>query len=127
MSDAESKGVAERPDTDTMQNAVDALRRMLVGEDQPRQLRDATARMGADMLELAIDWLSDQHGLIVQLQHPPPRTEPSVLAKELVAIALQVEQAHRNAGLGGPAVTVRIKDPLYLADLLRRAAEAMPL
>lgn len=127
MSDAESKGVAERPDTDTMQNAVDALRRMLVGEDQPRQLRDATARMGADMLELAIDWLSDQHGLIVQLQQPPPRTEPSVLAKELVAIALQVEQAHRNAGLGGPAVTVRIKDPLYLADLLRRAAEAMPL
>ena len=126
MSQPDPKGVADRPDTDTMQRAVDAMRGLLVGEDQPRQLRDATVRMGADMLELCVDWLSDQHGLIVQLQTPPPRPEPGVLAKELVAMALQLENAHSNAKLGGPAVGVRVKDPIYLADLLRRAAEAMP-
>lgn len=64
------KGVADRPDTATMQRAVDALRGLLVGEDQPRQLRDATVRMGADMLELAVDWLSDQHRLIEHLTPP---------------------------------------------------------
>lgn len=70
MSANDPKGVAERPDTDTMQRAVDALRGLLVGEDQPRSLRDATVRMGADMLELAVDWLSDQHRLIEQLAPP---------------------------------------------------------
>lgn len=126
MSQPDPKGVADRPDTATMQRAVDALRGLLVGEDQPRPLRDATVRMGADMLELTVDWLSDQHDLIVQLQQPPPRPEGSVLAKELVAMALQLERAAGNAKLGGKGVGVRVLDPIYLADLLRRAAEGLP-
>lgn len=118
-------GVADRPDTATLQRAVDALRGLLV-KPEPKPIVDATVRMGADMLELTVDWLADQHRLIEQLSAvpvAPPST--SDLGRELVAMADQLEKAAGHAALAGGGTGVRVKDPVFLADLLRRAAEAL--
>ena len=57
------KGVADRPNTEPMTRAADALRSLLVDDRDPEYLR-ATIRMAADMMELQTDWLMDQHRLI---------------------------------------------------------------
>ena len=44
------------------------------------------------------------------------------LANELRTVAAQIEQSARNVAMAGPETRMAVKDPAYLADLLRRAA-----
>lgn len=60
------KGVVERPDSATMQKAVDALRGLLKGDADARTIH-LTVAMAADMMELQIDWLMEQHRVIETL------------------------------------------------------------
>jgi hypothetical protein len=57
----------EKPDTPTMQKAVDALRG-LIGSTRSQQYRDATVRMAADIMELGIDQIDLLYRLLVELQ-----------------------------------------------------------
>lgn len=49
----------------------------------------------------------------------------SVTAKACRKLASQLARATGNAKMGGPAVSVRVKDPAYLIALLRRSAREL--
>ena len=57
---------------------------------------------------------------------PATRDELLALAEELGTVADQLERQARNARLGGHDCSVRVKDPEYLIDLLRRARTPAP-
>lgn len=49
----------------------------------------------------------------------------SPTAKACRKVATQLARASKNAAMGGPAVSVRVADPTYLVNLLRRAAREL--
>lgn len=65
MSD-DPKGLLEAPDVERMQNIADALRALLIDARTPRY-HDAVIRISADLMELQIDWIKDQHRHISDL------------------------------------------------------------
>jgi len=62
-------GAAEEPECGQMQDVADRLRALQDGEVDAE--RRAAIIAGADMLELAIDWLVEQHRIIAQVQGRP--------------------------------------------------------